>query len=497
MEDPSPQAAPGDDGFVRGLGLLDATMIVAGSMIGSGIFIVSADIARQVGSPGLLLVTWAITGLLTVAGALAYGELAAMMPRVGGQYVYLREAYSPLFGFLYGWALILVIQTGTIAAVAVAFARFLGVLVPAVSPAWWIVPPIHLSEGYALSLSLQQLVAILMVVVLTAINMRGLRLGALIQNSFTLTKTAALIGLILVGLVLGWNAGAVEANFTDFWAPRAPAPAAGGLAALVVALAAAQVGSYFACDAWHNVAFASAEVRDAPRTLPRAMAQGAALVIGLYLLANLAYLVTLPLEAIQSAPDDRVGTAALAAIFGGPGAVIMACLILVSTFGCNNGLILAGARVYYAMARDGLFFRSAGTLNAARVPGTALLLQCVVTSLLILPRTRTPGGGYGNLYSNLLDYVVVSVLLFSVLTIAGLFVLRRRRPDAERPYRAWGYPVVPALALAGAAAIAGVLAVTKARTTWPGLVIVLSGIPVYALWRAAARSASRRTNASY
>jgi APA family basic amino acid/polyamine antiporter len=494
------------DGFVRGLGLLDATMIVAGSMIGSGIFIVSADIARNVGSPGLLLLTWILTGLLTVAAALSYGELAAMMPNVGGQYVYLREAYSPLLGFLYGWTLFLVIQTGTIAAVAVAFARYLGVLAPAVSETRYLLGPFNLSSGYAISLTTQQLVAIMMVVLLTVINARGLNLGKMIQNTFTITKTAALLGLILVGLLLGYNADAVSANFGHFWEMRDPVTitpdlgrlpaiaASAGLLGVIVAMGVAQVGSLFSSDAWNNITFASAEVRDPRHTLPRAMVLGTVIVIGLYLLANVAYLVTLPITGIQHAAEDRVGAACMHAIFGAPGAAIMAALILVSTFGCNNGLVLAGARVYYAMARDGLFFRGVGRLNQNRVPGVALVLQCIVTALLILPRTRstdaaTGATSYGNLYSNLLDYVVFSVLIFYVLTIAGVFVLRRKRPDAERPYRAWGYPLVPALYIVCAAAICVVLALYKTQTSWPGLAIVLSGIPVYALWRAFARAA--------
>ncbi len=508
--------APRTEGFVRGLGLLDATMIVAGSMIGSGIFIVSADIARTVGSPGWLLVTWIFTGVLTIAGALSYGELAGMMPRVGGQYVYLKEAYSPLFGFLYGWTLFLVIQTGTIAAVAVAFSRFLGVLVPEVSATRWIVEPINLSSGYAISFSTQQLVAVMLVVLLTLINMRGLALGKIIQNTFTFTKTAALLGLILIGLLIGWNSDAVSANFGAFWTPRdvntitsdaglpAVSAAMGGLG-LLVALGVAQVGSLFSSDAWNNITFASAEVKDPSRTLARSMVLGTVLVISLYVLANVAYLVTLPLHEIQNAPDDRVGTAMLGAVFGAAGATIMALLILVSTFGCNNGLVLAGARVYYAMAQDGLFFRRVGQLNRFRVPAVALVLQGVMTCLLILPRTRERAATgeyrldalgepvYGNLYSNLLAYVVFAALIFYVLTVAGIFVLRRTRPDAERPCRAWGYPVVPALYIAAAAGIMIVLALYQTRTTWPGLVIVLTGIPVYALWRRASRGGAAPT----
>lgn len=506
----APGAAAVEDrstGFVRELGVLDSTMIVAGIMIGSGIFIVPADIARLVGSGGWLLMTWVITGLLTVAAALSYGELAAMMPRAGGQYVYLREAWSPLWGFLYGWTLFLVIQTGTIAAVAVAFARFLGLLVPGISPTRWIVEPIDLSDSYALSLSTQQLVGIVLIVVLTWINTRGIHLGKLIQNTFTVTKTASLIALILLGIFVGRNAGAIAANFGDLWTPVDPVPirpdfsfvpavtAAGGFLGLLIALCVAQVGSLFSADAWHNVTFAAGEVKEPRRTLPKALAAGTILVIGLYVLANLAYLSTLPLAGIRNAPEDRVGTAALEVIFGPAGATIMAVAIIISTFGCNNGLVLSGARVYYAMAQDGLFFRATGRLNRAHVPAVGLVLQCVWASLLVLPRTRLrddagqpladPTTGffqYGNLYSNLLDYVVFSVLIFYVLTIAGLFMLRRKRPDAERPYRAFGYPLVPALYLVGAAVIVVVLLLYRTQTTWPGLLIVLTGIPVYYFW---------------
>ncbi|HVN75838.1 MAG TPA: amino acid permease, partial [Thermoanaerobaculaceae bacterium] len=387
-------------GFVRGLGLLDATMVVAGSMIGSGVFIVSADIARQVGSAGWLLVVWIASGVLTVVAALSYGELAAMMPEAGGQYVFLREAYSPFWGFLYGWTLCLVIQTGTIAAVAVAFSRYLGVLVPAVSPTSWIVPPIDVSTSYAVSLSTQQLVGILMMVVLTWSNTRGLALAKWIQNVFTSTKTLAVLALIVVGVVLGSNGAAIRANFGAAWTPRAAAPivpdfsfvpvvtAASGLFGLVVALCVAQVGSLFSSDAWNNITFAAGEVKDPRRTLALSMAAGTALVVTLYVLANLAYVLTLPLEAIQHAADDRVATAALQTMFGPAGAVIMAVAIVISTFGCNNGLILAGARVYWAMARDGLFFRATGGLNRRHVPAVGLALQCAWASLLVLPRTR-------------------------------------------------------------------------------------------------------------
>src|SRR5215210_4845615 len=484
-------------GFVRELGLLDSTMIVAGSMIGSGIFIVSADIARQVGSAGWLLMVWVVTGLLTIAAALSYGELAAMMPKAGGQYVYLREAYSPLWGFLYGWTLFLVIQTGTIAAVAVGFARFLGVLFPAISPTTWIVPPIDLPFGYALSLSVQQFVGVLLIVFLTWLNTRGIRLGKMIQNTFTSAKTLSLLLLILVGVAIGRNAGAIAANFGDsFWTPRdvvtmtpgissAPAVAATmGAFGLFIAFCVAQVGSLFSADAWNNITFTAGEVKNPRRDVPLSLAFGTIIVISLYLLANVAYLVTLPLDAIQHAPADRVATSTVNAIAPGLGATIMAVAILISTFGCNNGLILAGARAYYAMARDGLFFRRAGTLNEARVPAWGLVLQCVWAIVLVIPRTFDPATGqYGNLYGNLLDYIISAALLFYILTIAAVFRLRRTMPDTPRPYRAFGYPLVPALYIVAAAVILAVLLIYRPSTTWPGFVIVLLGIPVFALLR--------------
>ena len=498
-----------DPGFVRSLGLLDSTMIVAGSMIGSGIFIVSADITRQVGSPGWLLIVWLITGALTITAALSYGELAAMMPQAGGQYVYLREAYGPLWGFLYGWTLFLVIQSGTIAAVAVAFSRYLGVLVPAVSPTAWIIPPVNLSASYALSLSMQQLVAIGVIVLLTFINTRGLQLGKWIQSVFTSAKTLSLLALILIGLLLHHNPEAIKANFGDLWTPRGvtaikpdwsvfpTVTAAAGVLGLFVAVCVSQVGSLFSSVAWENITFIAGEVKEPRRTVPLSLAAGTGLVITLYVLANVAYLCLLPLDKIQHAPDDRVATAALEAVFSGAGAVAMAVAIMVSTFGCNNGLILAGARVYYAMARDGLFFEAVGKLNARRVPAIGLALQCVWTCLLVLPRTRShdPVSGlehYGNLYSTLLDYVVFAVLIFYVLTIAGLFVLRRKRPAAERPYRAIGYPVVPALYVVAASAISLVLLCYQTKTSWPGLVIVALGVPVYFVWKA--QSGQGRTN---
>lgn len=500
------EAPASNQKFVRGLGLLDSTMLVAGSMIGSGIFIVSADIGRLVGSAGWLLVVWAVTGVLTIVAALSYGELAAMMPRAGGQYVYLREAYSPLWGFLYGWTLFLVIQTGTIAAVAVAFARFLGVLTDTVSPTRWIVPPIMLSQRYALSLSTQQVVAILIIILLTFVNTRGLELGKLIQNVFTSAKTLSLMALIALGILVGRNLDALHANFANFWVPREVSPitsdlpfvgavsAAGGALGMLIAVCVGQVGSLFSSDAWNNITFTAGEVRDPRRNIPLSLFFGTALVITLYLLANVAYLCVLPLDKIQHAPDDRVGTAAMEVMFGGAGAGIMAVAIMISTFGCCNGLILAGARVYYAMAQDGLFFKATARLNSKHVPAVALVMQGIWTAVLVLPRTRNvdANGGvtYGNLYSNLLDYIIFAALIFYVLTIAGIFVLRRKRPDAERPYRAFGYPILPALYMVGATTIMIVLLAYRAQTTWPGLVIVLTGLPIYFLWKFFAEKSS-------
>ena len=478
-----------DTEFTRGLGLYDATMVVVGSMIGSGIFIVSADMARNVGSAGWLLTAWLIAGFLTIVGALSYGELAAMMPRAGGQYVYLREAFSPLWGFLYGWTLFLVIQSGTIAAVSVGFARFTGVLVPWVSEDHYLIAPLHVTSGYALSLSTAQLIGLLLIALLTWTNTRGLEYGRVIQNVFTTAKTGALLGLIAVGLLLGWNSEAVADNFGNFFSPRGVAPVVPGQDALtafglIVALGVSQTGSLFSADAWNNITFTAGEVKDPRRNIPLSLAFGTIIVIGLYLLANLAYLVTLPMDAIQHAPSDRVATATLDRIFPGAGAAIMAVAIIISTFGCNNGLILAGARAYYAMARDGLFFRSAGVLNAAKVPAWGLGLQGVWAAFLVLPRTYNPAtGAYGNLYSNLLDYVVSAALIFYILTIAGIFRLRSSRPDVDRPYRALGYPVVPALYIAGALAILLILFAYRTATTWPGLVIVLLGVPVYFAWK--------------
>jgi len=479
-------------GFIRGLGLLDSTMIVAGSMIGSGIFIVSGGISKQVGAPGWLLVVWIVTGLLTVIGALSYGELAAMMPKAGGQYVYLREAFSPMWGFLYGWTLFLVIQTGTIAAVAVGFARYLGILIPAVGEERYLIAPKHLFGSYAVSLSTAQLVGILLIVLLTFMNTRGLKLGKLVQNTFTTAKLAALFGLIVLGVLIGWQSDVVRANFGNLWHVRgALEDFGGGLTAvtafgLFVGICVSQTGSLFSADAWNNITFTAGEVKDPKRNIPLALAFGTGIVITLYLLANVAYLVTLPFEKIQGA--SRVASDTANVIFPGRGSVIMAVAFLISTFGCNNGLILAGARAYYAMARDGLFFQKSGVLNHKHVPGWGLLIQGIWAALLVLPRTikyDAAGAvtGYGNLYGNLLDYVISAALIFYILTIAGIFRLRQTRPDAERPYKAFGYPIVPFLYIVGAAVILIVLFIYQTATTWPGLIIVLTGIPAYFIWK--------------
>ena len=491
------------EGFIRGLGLLDSTMIVAGSMIGSGIFIVSADIARQVGSPGWLLVVWLITGALTIGAALSYGELAAMMPKAGGMYVYLKEAYGSLWGFLYGWTHFLVIGTATIAAVSVAFARFAGLVserfLPKafeISEANFLIEPIRIgSSSYAFSLSTAQLVGIVMIAFLTWLNTRGLKLGKLVQNTFTFAKTGSLIALIVLGIIVGLVSypEIAAANFGDLWTIRGNLQDVGhGLTAaaafgLFVGLCVAQTNSLFSADAWHNVTFTAGEVQNPKRNLPLSLLLGTGGVIALYLLANIAYLVTLRFEDIQKVPSDRVGSATADVIFPGAGAAIMAVAIMISTFGCNNGLILSGARAYYAMAKDGLFFQSVGHLNKFHVPAWAIVVQGIWSAFYVLPRTvSTKADGtmaYGNLYGDLLTYVISSALIFYILAIAAVFVLRVKQPDAERPYKAFGYPIIPALYCVGAAIILIVLFVYQTTATWPGLLIVLTGVPVYFIWR--------------
>ena len=480
-----------------------------GSMIGSGIFIVSAEIAREVNSPALLIAAWLVTGFMTITGALAYGELAAMMPHAGGQYVYLRESLGPLWGFLYGWTLYLVIQTGTIAAVGVACGKFLGVFFPSVSSSNWIlhiahVPPIPVGPmvlgNMDVGLNTQNLVAVLVVIFLSVLNIFGVRTGAAVQNVFTFAKTVALLGLVVLGIFVGRNAQAIAANFgANFWhnaglgALHPVQVGVGGPIALVgtvTILAVAQVGSLFSADAWNNVTFTAGEVRNPQRNLPLALAIGSAVVIFLYVMANVVYLSVLPLvgdpngttilaRGIQHASEDRVATAVMQVIFGPWGAQLMAIMILISGFGCNNGLILSGARVYYAMAKDGLFFKGAAKLHPKyRTPAHSLMMQCLWTCVLCI------SGSYGQL----LDYIIFAVLVFYILTIGGLFVLRVKCPEMPRPYRAIGYPVLPAIYILMAVFIDIVLLRYKPQYTWPGLIIVLLGIPVYYLWSRRSRA---------
>lgn len=460
--------------FVRAISRLDATALVVGSMIGSGIFIVSAEILRLVQSPGSLLTVWIVSGIVTLLGALSYGELAAMFPKAGGNYVYLREGISPLFGYLYGWTLFVVIQTGTIAAVAVAFARFTGVLIPGLTPDVFLGTTISFPDpigAIQVGLSPQRLFAIASIALLTWINYRGVRTAAFIQTSLTAIKTAALAGLIVLGLTIGRNAEAIAANFgANFWSPVGLS-----LSALPI-IGAAMVGSLFSMDAWNNVGFASGELKNPEKDLPFAMAVGVLTVTTLYVLANVAYLNVLPSDAIAHAPQDRVGTAALQAMFGTPGLYIMAVAIMISTFGCNNGLILSGARVYYAMARDNLFFKSAGNLHPTyKTPGLALIVQAIWTCVLCLSGT----------YGQLLNFVIFAAVAFYAVTAVGLFRLRTKRPDLPRPVRAPGYPVLPALYVGLTGLIAINLLIQDATQTYAmlGLVLVLLGVPVYYLWR--------------
>jgi APA family basic amino acid/polyamine antiporter len=467
MSSPAAPAQPAatSGGLIQGLGLLDSTTLVMGSMIGSGIFIVSADIARQVQSPALLLATWVVTAVLTITAALSYGELAAAMPQAGGQYVYLREAFGPLSGFLYGWTLFLVIQTGTIAAVAVAFAKFTGVFVPSISASNMV-----FSVG-RFGINTQQALAIVLLILLSAVNCFGIRTGAIVQNVFTFAKVAALLGLVVLGFALGSDPPAVQQNFTDFWR------GADLTMTTLRLVAVAMVGSLFSADAWNNITFTAGEVKNPRRNLPLSLALGTGAVLTLYLLTNVVYLRWLPLDpGIQHAAEDRVATAAVQVMLGGGAERLMALAIMVSTFGCMNGLILAGARVYYAMAMDGLFFRSVRRIHPrSHAPVMSLAVQCIWACVLTLSGT----------YGDLLDYVIFAVLLFYILTIAGLFVLRRTRPEMERPYRAIGYPWAPALYIVLAGFIEAMLLAYKPGYTWPGLIIVMLGVPVYFIWRRA------------
>ncbi len=461
-----PVQARGATQLVQGLKLFDATTIIMGSMIGSGIFIVSANMCRELRSPGMLLLAWLITAVMTVLGALSYGELAAAMPRAGGQYVFLREAFGPLFGFLYGWTLFLVIQTGTIAAVVVAFAKFLGLFVPWVSASRILVP---LPFGY--SVSSQQFVAITVIGLLTAVNCKGLREGAAVQNVFTVAKVGGLLALVVMGFILPSNPAAVRLNFGT------PFPGGINLAVLSI-LGASLVGSLFSSDAWNNVTFTGSEVVNPRRNLPLSLFLGTGIVSLIYIATNVVYLRILPWTAIASAPEDRVGTLAAQSLMGPWGLTFINLAILVSTFGCTNGLILAGARVYYAMAGDGLFFKRVAEISPrTHTPVFSLCIQAVWAALLALSGT----------YSDLLDYVIFAALLFYVLTVSGLFVLRKKRPDLDRPYKAFGYPVLPALYVLLAALVMVDLLWVKPKFTWPGLIIVLSGIPVYFFWRSRSR----------
>jgi basic amino acid/polyamine antiporter, APA family len=448
-------------GLVKSLGLMDATTLVMGSMIGSGVFIVAADISRQVRSPGLLMLTWVLTAAMTMVAALSYGELAAAMPLAGGQYIYLREAFGPLCGFLYGWTFFTVIQTGTIAAVAVAFAKFLGVFWPQVSAANWIV------KIGPVGLNTQMIVAIAVILTLTWINTRGVKTGAMVQNVFTVAKVGALLGLVGLGVLFGRNPQAIHANFGDFWG-------GGGSGWFAIrAVGVAMVGALFSSDAWHSGTAAAGEFRNPRRDLPLSLALGVGVVSVLYLASNFVYLMAVPLAEIAGAPEDRVATAVVSHILGPAATQIMAAAVMVSTFGCANGLVLSGARVYYAMAKDGLFFSAVKRVDPVRhTPVVSLWVQSLWACVLTLTGR----------YNDLLDYVIFAVLLFYMMTITGLFVLRRTRPEMDRPYKAIGYPVLPALYLAVAGLIEVLLLIYKPSYTWPGLILVLLGIPVYYAW---------------
>ena len=491
---------------MQSLGLFSSTAIVIGSMIGSGIFIVDADIGRDVNSPALFLAAWVITAVMTMIGALSYGELAAMMPRAGGQYVYLREALGPLWGFLFGWTLFLVIQTGTIAAVAVAFGKFLGVFFPFVSNTHWLwhiahVPGLRVGPmvlgNMEIGVNTANLTGIAIVVFLTIVNVFGVKLGALIQNIFTSAKALSLAALVLLACTVGVNATAWRANFgsglSQFWrnagwgSLHPVQVGAGGPITwvnLLIILAVVQVGSLFAADAWNNVTFTAGEVKNPKRNLPLSLALGTGFVLAVYFLVSLGYLLVLPLHGdphgatalargIQFATQDRVATAVLGQIFHSVGAELMAAAILISTFGCANGMTLAGARVFYAMSRDGLFFKSVGKLHPRyKTPVAGLLVQGAWTVLLCISGS----------YLQLLDYIIFAELVFYILTISGLFVLRFKRPHAPRPYKAFGYPLLPALYILMAIWICIVLLRYKPQYTWPGLALVLLGIPVYLFW---------------
>ena len=457
--------------FKPSLSAFDATMIVAGSMIGSGIFIVSADITRNVGSAGWLVAVWLITGFMTLTAALSYGELSAMFPKAGGQYVYLKESYNPLLGFLYGWSFFSVIQTGTIAAVGVAFSKFAGYFFPSLEMTD---ANILLQMGF-LKIYPAQILSIATIILLTYINTKGVQGGKMIQSTFTITKLASLFGLIGFGFLLASKASIWDANWANAWEMKTIAsdnsttPIFG--VAILGAIAASMVGSIFSSDAWNNVTFIAGEIKNPKRNIGLSLFLGTLIVTVIYIAANLMYLSVLPLNEIANAPADRVAVAASNAIFGNIGTYVIAIMIMIATFGCNNGLILAGARVYYTMAQDGLFFKKAGTLNKHAVPEWALWAQCIVAGLLCL------SGRYGDL----LDMVSFIVVIFYILTIIGIFILRKKRPELERPYKAFGYPVLPAIYLLMGTCFCVLLIIYKPNFTWPGLIITLLGVPLYYL----------------
>jgi APA family basic amino acid/polyamine antiporter len=448
------------------LGLWDATMIVAGSMIGSGIFIVSADIVRNVGGSGWLIAVWLITGFMTITAAVSYGELSGMFPKAGGQYVYLKEAYNPLVAFLYGWSFFAIIQTGTIAAVGVAFSKFTAYLIPGVSEDLVLV-----NLGFV-TISPAQVLSIVIIVLLTFINTRGVEGGKVIQTTFTVTKLVSLFGLIIFGLIM-MNGDVWSANWSNAWdlhkLTREGSIETYTTIAAIGAIAAAMVGSIFSSDAWNNVTFIAGEIKNPQRNIGLSLFLGTLIVTLIYVMANVMYTAVLPLNEIASAEKDRVAVAASHAIFGNIGTVIIALMIMISTFGCNNGLILAGARVYYTMAKDGLFFKRVGHLNKFAVPQQALWFQCVLASIWCL------SGKYGDL----LDMVSFVVVLFYMLTILGIFILRKERPNAERPYKAFGYPFLPILYILMGVTFCSLLIIYKPQYTWPGLIITLIGIPIY------------------
>ena len=457
-------------GFKPSLSLFDATMIVAGSMIGSGIFIVSADMLKDLGSAGWLLAAWLITGFMTLTAALSYGELSAMYPKAGGQYVYLKEAYNPLIAFLYGWSFFAVIQTGTIAAVAVGFAKFAGYFFPAL--AW---EDVNTFKVLGLSIHYAQLVAIVLIILLTFINTKGIETGKMIQTFFTSTKLISLFGLLIAGFIaFKWDIWA--ANWNNAWTVQHLTKTNGTInfepllmGAALGAMASAMVGSIFSSDAWNNVTFIAGEIKNPKRNIGLSLFLGTLIVTVIYILTNVVYLATVPLHELAFAKDNRVALSSSEAIFGSSGTIIIAIMIMISTFGCNNGLILAGARVYYTMANDKLFFKNAGTLNKNRVPEWALWIQCAMASVLCL------SGRYGDL----LDMVSFIVVIFYVLTIAGIFILRKKYPDADRPYKAFGYPVLPAIYILMGISFCTLLIIYKPAFTWPGLIITLIGIPLY------------------